>query len=124
MPKIIDFGVARSTDSDLTLTTIATSAGQLLGTLQYMSPEQCGTDPGAIDVRSDIYSLGVILYELVCAKPPYDVREVGVLEAVRRIRESKPKSPRETKANVPADVATIVLVSVHVNPSPEESAQG
>ncbi|MHC4990864.1 MAG: serine/threonine-protein kinase, partial [Planctomycetota bacterium] len=62
-PKVIDFGVARATDADLAVTTLATSAGDLLGTLQYMSPEQCGTDPGNVDIRSDIYSLGVVLYE-------------------------------------------------------------
>ena len=64
-PKIIDFGVARSTDSDLAVTTLQTDVGQLIGTLQYMSPEQCEADPSDIDIRSDVYALGVILYELL-----------------------------------------------------------
>ncbi len=115
-PKIIDFGVARATDSDVALTTIATSAGQLLGTLQYMSPEQCGTDPGAVDIRSDIYSLGVVLYELVCGVVPYDVGEVGILEAVRIIREQPPKRPREMRSSLPADVETIVLKAMEKEP--------
>ena len=114
--KIIDFGVARATDSDLAVTTIATSAGDLLGTLQYMSPEQCGTDPSAVDVRSDIYSLGVVLHELICGEVPYDVREVGVLEAARRIREAKPPNPREIKPDVPADLATIILKALEKEP--------
>ena len=115
-PKIIDFGVARATDSDLALTTIETSAGQLLGTLQYMSPEQCGTDPRAVDIRSDIYSLGVVLYELVCGVVPYDVGEVGILEAVRIIREQPPKRPREMRSSLPADVETIVLKAMEKEP--------
>lgn len=115
-PKVIDFGVARATDSDLAVTSIATSAGDLLGTLQYMSPEQCGTDPGAVDVRSDIYALGMVLYELICGTVPYDVREVGVMEAVRRIRESKPPSPREAGPGLPEDISTIVLKALEKEP--------
>ncbi|MHC4218807.1 MAG: serine/threonine-protein kinase, partial [Planctomycetota bacterium] len=67
-PKVIDFGVARSTDSDLAITTLQTHVGQLIGTLQYMSPEQLEADPHAIDGRADVYSLGVVLYELLSDK--------------------------------------------------------
>ncbi|MCA9310449.1 MAG: serine/threonine protein kinase, partial [Phycisphaerales bacterium] len=63
--KVIDFGVAKSTDADLALTTMHTNAGQLIGTLPYMSPEQCGGDSDQVDVRSDVYALGVVLYELL-----------------------------------------------------------
>jgi tetratricopeptide (TPR) repeat protein len=115
-PKIIDFGVARATDSDQAVTTLATSAGDLLGTLQYMSPEQCGTDAGAVDVRSDIYSLGVVLYELVCGQLPYDVRDAGVLEAVRRIREANPTPPSEVRPGFAGDLSTIVLKALEKEP--------
>src|SRR5262249_54087565 len=64
--KVIDFGVARATDSDVALTSMQTNIGQLIGTLQYMSPEQVEADPNNVDVRSDVYSLGVLLYELLC----------------------------------------------------------
>ena len=63
-PKILDFGVARLTDADVQATR-QTSVGEVIGTLQYMSPEQVNADPGDIDIRSDVYSLGVILYELL-----------------------------------------------------------
>ncbi|MHC4695580.1 MAG: serine/threonine protein kinase, partial [Planctomycetota bacterium] len=72
-PKIIDFGVARGTDSDMAVTTLQTDVGQLIGTLQYMSPEQCAADPHDIDTRSDVYALGVVLYELLCDRVPYTV---------------------------------------------------
>ena len=58
-PKIIDFGIARTADADLARTTLRTSHGQLVGTIQYMSPEQVEADPHDIDTRSDVYSLGV-----------------------------------------------------------------
>src|SRR5262249_40351259 len=64
-PKVLDFGVARATDADLQTTSRRTQAGQLLGTLSYMSPEQVVADPAALDWRSDIYTLGVILFELL-----------------------------------------------------------
>ena len=70
-PKVIDFGVARATESDLAMTTVQTNIGQLVGTVQYMSPEQCAADPNDLDVRTDVYSLGVVLYELLSGKLPY-----------------------------------------------------
>jgi serine/threonine protein kinase len=76
-PKVIDFGVARSTYSDLALTTMQTDVGALIGTLQYMSPEQFDADPSNLDVRLDVYALGVILYELLTGRPPYNVKQVG-----------------------------------------------
>jgi serine/threonine protein kinase len=88
--KIIDFGVARSTDSDLAATTMHTDVGQLVGTLQYMSPEQCASDPDEIDTRSDVYGLGVVLYELLCDRVPYDLHRVPIHEATRMIREDSP----------------------------------
>ena len=108
-PKIIDFGVARATDSDLTLTTVQTDVGQMIGTLQYMSPEQCEADPHALDTRSDVYSLGVLLYELLCDRLPYDVQRVALHEAARVIREQMPPRPSSIKRVLRGDVETITL---------------
>jgi len=91
--KVIDFGVARATDADIALTTLRTETGQLVGTLQYMSPEQCDADPHEIDVRSDVYSLGVVLYELLCRRLPYDVRDASLATAARVICEQPPPRP-------------------------------
>src|SRR5262249_6357007 len=66
-PKVLDFGVARATDADLLTSTGHTRTGQLVGTLSYMSPEQVAVDPAAVDARSDVYALGVILFELLAA---------------------------------------------------------
>ena len=89
-PKVIDFGIARATDADLAITTIQTDIGQLIGTLPYMSPEQLEADQQALDIRSDVYALGVVLYELLTAKLPYDLRRKAVHEVIRIVREEDP----------------------------------
>jgi tRNA A-37 threonylcarbamoyl transferase component Bud32/tetratricopeptide (TPR) repeat protein len=89
-PRILDFGVARATDSDIAATTLHTDIGKLVGTLPYMSPEQVSGDPDALDTRSDVYSLGVVLYELLARRPPYEIRRGQVHEAARVIREEEP----------------------------------
>lgn len=108
-PKVIDFGVARSTDSDLAVTTSQTNIGQLIGTVQYMSPEQCLADPNDLDIRSDVYALGVVLYELLCGQVPYDVSKVAVYEATRVVREATPPRPSTINRQLRGDVETIVL---------------
>jgi len=107
--KIIDFGVARLVDSEEALTTVHTNFGQLIGTLQYMSPEQCGPDPHDIDVRSDVYALGVVLYEMLVGQPPYAVQKVTLLEATRRIREQPPARLSSFNRVLRGDLDTIVL---------------
>jgi serine/threonine protein kinase/formylglycine-generating enzyme required for sulfatase activity len=94
--KIIDFGVARATDHQLVQQTIFTDHGILVGTPEYMSPEQAGGNPLAIDTRTDVYSLGVLLYELLAGALPFESRELraaGLLEMQRRIREDEPPKP-------------------------------
>lgn len=106
-PKVIDFGVARATDSDMALTTMQTDVGQLIGTLQYMSPEQFRADPNDIDVRSDVYALGVILYELLAGKMPYDVKKKAIHEVARIVQEDDPKPLSSFNRALKGDVAVI-----------------
>ncbi len=93
VPKLIDFGVARGTDSDMVLTSQQTNIGQLVGTLQYMSPEQCDGDPYEVDSRSDVYSLGVVLYELLTGVVPYDATKSTIYQATRVVKEAQPPRP-------------------------------
>ena len=108
-PRVIDFGIARSTDADIAVTTLKTEMGQLMGTLQYMSPEQCEADPQRIDTRSDVYALGVVLYELLCGKPPYDVRNLALHEATRMVRQQQPSRLSTIDARLRGDLETIVV---------------
>jgi WD40 repeat protein len=105
--KIIDFGIARCTDSDVAVTTLRTEVGQLIGTIQYMSPEQCEADPQAIDTRSDVYSLGVLLYELLSGRMPYDVSGLPLHEATRVVRMESPRKLGAIDARWRGDVETI-----------------
>jgi tetratricopeptide (TPR) repeat protein/tRNA A-37 threonylcarbamoyl transferase component Bud32 len=108
-PKIIDFGVARATDSDLAVTTLQTDVGQLVGTVQYMSPEQIDADPHDIDTRSDVYALGVLLYQMLTGRLPYDVTGTVIYEATRMIREHQPKRLSSLDHALRGDVETIAL---------------
>jgi hypothetical protein len=106
--KIIDFGVARTTGVDPGLSTSRTEVGELIGTVQYMSPEQAEADPQVIDERSDLYSLGVVLYELLGGRLPYELRGIPLHEALRIIRE-KPHQPlHEAAPGIDSRLAEIV----------------
>lgn len=107
-PKILDFGVARLTDSDIQATTIRTDVGQLVGTVPYMSPEQVAGDPSQIDVRSDVYALGVIAYELLAGRLPHDFENKMVYEAARMIREDDPTPLSAVNRVFRGDVQTII----------------
>lgn len=106
-PKILDFGVARVTDSD-TKATRQTDVGQLVGTLAYMSPEQVLADPLALDTRSDVYSLGVLLYELLADRLPYKLSD-RLHEAARTIREEDPARLSSIRGEYRGDIETIVV---------------
>ncbi len=95
-PKIIDFGIAKATQGKLTAHTLVTHFEQMIGTPVYMSPEQADLRDTDIDTRSDIYSLGVLLYELLAGRPPFDPQsllQAGVAEIRRIIRETDPPRP-------------------------------
>jgi tetratricopeptide (TPR) repeat protein/predicted Ser/Thr protein kinase len=105
-PKILDFGVARLTDSDVQATR-QTDVGQLIGTLAYMSPEQVTADPLELDTRSDVYALGVILYELLANRLPIQLSQ-QLPEAVRAIREEDPTKLSSISRAYRGDVETMV----------------
>ncbi len=107
--KIIDFGVARITDSDIAVTTLQTDVGQLVGTLQYMSPEQCEADPLNLDTRTDVYSLGIMLYELLCRRLPYEVSESSIHSAIRTVCEAHPVRPGTIRKKLKGDLELILL---------------
>jgi tetratricopeptide (TPR) repeat protein len=92
-PKIIDFGVAKALTQKLTVDTMFTRVGVLLGTPQYMSPEQADSSGEDIDTRTDVYSLGIILYELLAGAPPLDMRRIAFDEFLRKLREEEPAKP-------------------------------
>ncbi len=106
--RIIDFGVARSVDSDIAITTLHTNVGELVGTLQYMSPEQAKADPHDIDARSDVYSLGIVLYELLSDRLPYDVGQMSAYEAITVIKQQPPTRISSLNTALRGDLETIV----------------
>jgi eukaryotic-like serine/threonine-protein kinase len=89
-PKVLDFGVAKATDAELHASTRHSGAGHFVGTLHYMSPEQAVDEPADLDTRTDVYSLGVLLYQLLCGHLPYDVDKRQVAASLRTIREEPP----------------------------------
>lgn len=115
--KVLDFGLARLMERDESLPSIQTASGQLMGTLAYMSPEQAQGIPDAIDVRSDVYALGVILFELLTGRLPYAVERAPLLEAVRLICEQTPPRPAAVRGDIPGDVSAIVLKALEKEPS-------
>ncbi len=96
VPKVIDFGVAKAIEQRLTEKTMFTQFGALVGTFEYMSPEQAEMNAFGVDTRSDIYSLGVLLYELLTGTTPLGrerLRQAALDEMVRLIKEEEPPRP-------------------------------
>jgi serine/threonine protein kinase len=107
-PVILDFGVARATNADTQIVTMQTNAGQLIGTLPYMSPEQVSGAASSIDTRSDVFALGVICFELLTHRLPHELRDRSIPEAARIIRDEEPSRLGSTNPSLRGDLETIV----------------
>jgi WD40 repeat protein len=125
-PKVIDFGVARSIDPEAGEPTQMTRAGDVIGTVRYMSPEQLGVGDGDVDARSDVYALGLVLHEVVTGTMPYELRGASFLEAARVLGDPTPVSTAAVdrvarSAGVSAgdarSLATIVATCLEKSPS-------
>lgn len=107
-PKVLDFGVARATDSNTNGATMETNVGQLIGTLYYMSPEQAIGDTMNLDTRSDVYALGVVLYEVLTGTIPFDFKDKAIHEVVRIIQDTNPIKLSKNDSTLKGDIEIIV----------------
>lgn len=110
--KVIDFGVAHVGERNTELT----RAGDLIGTLGTMSPEQLGSDPSAVDARTDVYALGAILHELLCGHPLHDLTDCSITEVARRVRSETPMRASTRRPGLPPDLDWIVARATDVDP--------
>lgn len=122
-PKILDFGLAKVAAADVTCTLPATISGQVLGTPRYMSPEQTHGRPEEVDARTDVYSLGVVLYELIAGRPPYDVARAWP-EAVTAICEREPQRLGSLSRAWRGDLETIVRKALEKEPTRRYASAG
>lgn len=107
-PRILDFGVARVTDESFGIDASITQQGQIVGTLQYMSPEQAWGDPSAIDTRSDVYALGAILFELLTERVPLELDGLPLAAALDRVRSEHPPLAGDLRPELRGDIETII----------------
>jgi eukaryotic-like serine/threonine-protein kinase len=119
VPKVIDFGVAKATEQKLTERTLFTQYGTMVGTLEYMSPEQAEMSALGVDTRSDIYSLGVLLYELLTGNTPLShktMKEAAYAEILRMIKEEEPPKP-STRLSDSGEALASISANRHMEPA-------
>lgn len=114
-PKILDFGVARLDDASV-MASMHTVAGELVGTLAYMSPEQLGGDPDRVDARSDVFCLGVMSYELLCGRMPHGEGTPSVAELIRSITAEEPKLAGTIDPGLRGDLEVILAKALEKTP--------
>jgi len=115
-PKILDFGISRLIDDETPGATAVTATGELIGTIGYMSPEQLAGSASSADVRSDVYALGVIGYEMLVELPPLDLSGASLPEAARVVREEEPTRLSVFDRTLRGDVETIIGTALAKEP--------
>lgn len=115
--RVIDFGVARARGAESSVSTLVTHAGELIGTFRYMSPEQIEGDAEALDVRSDVYAIGIVLYELLCGRLPYDLDGLPLSAVARTICDKPPIPPRTLRPDLPRELSWVVLRALEKDPA-------
>jgi len=123
VPKIIDFGIAKAIGDGESRQFLSTLQGQIVGTPEYMSPEQAGVIDAGLDTRTDVYALGVMLYELICGKRPYDLKKRTTLELERALRSSPLPPSRvasdaagSSRSAASRDLDAVVLMAMEQRP--------